>query len=422
MSEKEAAADLLHQKPVTIHRGITILSVILISAGIAGFLLGLGVSEDYRLRAWGVFLVNFLFWSGLAQMGIVFAAILQITNGAWGRPVKRIAEGMASFLPVSLVLFLAMIWGRNTLYVWIGEPIPEKAFWLNAPSLFARDLILLLALYGLSMVFLYYSLRPDVGARGQGAESDICKLVSKLKSNWQGLEAEKARRQRVLAKISPLIILLYAAVFSVIAVDLVMSLAPHWYSVLFGAYFFIGNFYLGLAGIIILSIILRRYLKLEGYITSSQFHDLGKLMLGFCLLWVYFFWSQYLVIWYGNLPEEIGFVMTRTKEAPWNSISKTLFVTNFAFPFLYLLSRRIKENPKTLFVAAASVAVGMWLERFQLVVPSLWHGKGLPLGWVEVMITAGFFGGFLSTYTFFMKRFPMLPITDPLLGRSHGEH
>ena len=144
---------------------------------------------------------------------------------------------------------------------------------------------------------------------------------------------ENLRKQTIL---SPILAILYALGFSLIGFDLVMSLSPHWYSTLFGMYFFTGAFYSVLAFLIFLSIFLLRPFDLGNFIGERQFHDLGKLLLGFCLVTGDFFFSQFLVIWYGNLPEETRFVITRVNCSPWNYLAWTVLVSCFAFPFVAL--------------------------------------------------------------------------------------
>jgi len=374
-----------------------------------------------RLRAWQTFLVNFLFFSGMAQGGLVFAAAYDLTRARWGEAVRRLAQGMAAFLPVSLLLFLCLFPGSPILFPWVLNPIPEKQTWLNLPFLFSRDLLGLLALYSFGLTYLFCSLRPEIGAAVDQQRGHVPRLWALFTREWRGIEAERERNHRLLAILSPLFIIFYALVFSLLGFDLVMSLDRHFVSSLFGAYFFMSSFYVGLAGIALFAVFLRRPLGLEGSIGRSQFHDLGKLLFGFCLVAGDFFWSQYAVIWYGNLPEETEYVIVRTKEMPWAPLALVVLIVSFLGPFLLLLSRRIKEHPITLAAVASLIVVGMWLERFLLVVPSLWHKPGLPLGWIELFITSGFLAAFVLTYLAFVTRLPIPASALSPLGEARGE-
>ncbi|MFQ5723063.1 MAG: NrfD/PsrC family molybdoenzyme membrane anchor subunit [Terriglobia bacterium] len=358
----------------------------LLLAGLGAFVYGATGSDSQR--AWQIYLVNLLFWSGMAQAGVVFAAILHLTNARWAGPVKQLALGGAACLPVSFLLFLGLYFGREQLFPWLHHPIPEKAAWLNLPSLFARDGLALLVLYGSSLLFFYYSMRADRS------------------------EDERRRNHRRLSVLAPLLVFLYAIVFSLLGFDLVMSLSPHWYSTLFGGYFFVGNLYLGLAGLAIVAAVVRRYFHLEAHLGPPRFHDLGKLVFAFCLLWTYLFWSQYLVIWYGDVPEETGFIFTRVKQELWSPLAWSVLGLCFLVPFVLLLSREVKRRPGSLSAVCGVVLVGMWLERYILVVPSLWKENWVPFGALEVFITLGFFSVTALCYRFFLRTFPLVRPED----------
>ena len=227
------------------------------------------------------------------------------------------------------------------------------------------------------------------------------------------------RAQRIL---SPIIGIVYAFVLSLLAFDLIMSLDPHWYSTLFGAYYFMSCFYLALAALYFLSLISLKTLGLRETIHPHHLHDLGKLVFAFCIFTGYLFYAQFLVIWYGNLPEETRYVILRVKLTPWEPVAWTVLAMIFAIPFVLLLSRKIKMKPLPMIILSGIILVGMWLERFILVAPSIWKGQGIPIGLLEVLITAGFFGVMGLSITFFLRRVPLLPISDPLFRKSIEPH
>lgn len=355
------------------------------------------INGTNSLRAWQIFLVNFLFWTGISQAGVVFSAMLYVTGARWGEPIRKIAEGMVAFLPVSLLLFPLLFWGLDTLFPWIhgsttalhGTVAAERVLWLHAPFHVVRDGIALLLLSVFSLVFVSYSL---------------------------------AGRERTSRILSPILLILYGVVYTLLAFDLVMALDPHWISTLFGGYFFIGNFYVGLAAIAISTVLMRRRLSLDEKMTPSLYHDLGKLIFGFSLFWFYLFFSQYLTIWYGNLPEETAYIIVRFKEFPWVYLSWAVLMLVWVIPFLALLGRNPKRNPLVLSLVSGFVVIGMWLERYVLVVPSLWHAEGFPLGWIELSITLSFLAAMLLTYLAFWRVVPRLSradvagCTDPHMG------
>jgi len=233
------------------------------------------------------------------------------------------------------------------------------------------------------------------------------------------VKTEKSRRAQTF--LSPILALVYALVLSLIAFDLIMSLDPLWYSTLFGAYYFIGSFYSALAALVLIAGIFRIRLGLQDFIRPAHFSDLGKLLLGFCLITGDFFYSQFLVIWYGNLPEETRYVILRVRESPWEPLAWTVLIVCFDLPFLVLLSRKLKFHPRAMMVLAGVILAGMWLERFLLIVPSTWKMKNFPLGFMEVLITAGFIGLFGLTLVGVFRKISPLPLSDSMFRESLKE-
>lgn len=394
----------------------------LLAVGTTAFIVG--ATGPDRLRAWQTFLVNFLFWSGVAQAGVVWAAIWHLTGARWSRFMRRVAEAHAAFLPVSFLLFWVLYLGREVLFPWVRTPASGKTWWLNVPSLFLRDGLGLLVLYGVSLGFVYRGWLPVLVFRASGPDPETA-TASDVEAIWEAelarvLDQTAARRRRQAVGLAVAVLILYGVVFTLLAWDLVMSLDPTWSSTLFGGYFFVGNLYVGLAVIGLTTLGLHRRMGSMSPFTADQFHDLGKLVFGFCLLTAYLAWSQYLPIWYGNLPEEAGFVLLRMKTAPWGFWAKAVLVLGFVIPFVAGLSRALKRRPWGLFILCAVVAVGMWMERYLLVVPSLWReavpGGTLPFGWPEVLITLGFLGAYGVSFLALAWWVPLLssgPAEDP---------
>ncbi len=217
-------------------------------AFLAAFLIGgavfvIGARGPQPERAWQIFLVNYLFWSGMAFGSVLFSATLVITKARWGRPIKRLAEAPVAFLPLAFLLFWVLFLGRERLFPWIHHPLPSKAAWLNIGFLFARDGIFLFMLTAVSLGLVYFSVRGEKKVSSQGVEG------------WEKFREQGRENLRKQAILAPILAILYALTLSLIGFDLVMSLSPHWYSTLFGMYFFTGAFYSALAALIFLSII-----------------------------------------------------------------------------------------------------------------------------------------------------------------------
>ena len=373
------------------------------------------------IRAWQALLVNFLFFGGLAQAGVVLSCILQVTSARWGRPIKRIAEATAAFLPVAFVLLLVLLAGVAVWAPWVHHPVEAKVPWLNIPFFVLRETLAFVLLAGFSLRYVYRSLRPDIGMLHESGARPAIGLAARLIDGWQGLDAERAIGQRRQSRWAVAVLIAYGWVFTLIAFDFVMALDPHWFSTLLGGYYFIGNLLIGFAFLAGVTAVGRRRLGLADHAGPGQLHDLGKLLFGFCILWAYLFWSQYLVIWYGDLAEETEFVYHRMHGA-WEPVAWAVFAMAFAIPFVVLLSRAVKTWAPGLAVVAGVAFTGMWLERFLLVAPSLWHGDGVPLGLLEALVTAGTGSLFAVAYLTFLDRFPVLAVSDPRLAPAAAEH
>jgi len=391
--------------PLAIPPGLTRTLVGLLAVGVLAFLVGLLVDPA---RAWQIYLVNFLYWGPLAQGAVVAAAIYHVVGAKWGPPIRRLAEGMVSFLPVSFLLFLPLYVGLGLFFSQVHELNPNRGAWFDSRFIFLRGGLGLGAMAVVSLLFVYYSLRPEVGVALERGLTPRRRLYAWFAEEWNGEQVEIQRSQRGMDVLAAGVLLAYPITYTFMAFDLIMALDPFWYSSLFGAHFFISTFYLGLAGLMIVAALLS--LKGNSGITPGHLADLGKLTFGFTLMYPAMLWSQYVVIWYGNLPEETHFVVLRLWERPWMSLSWTALGASIFLPFVVFLSRKAKENPWVMLSVGILIAGGLWLERYVLVVPSLWRGGGVPFGWLEVGVTVGFLGAAGLSYIFFLHNFPVRPL------------
>jgi hypothetical protein len=358
-------------------------------------------------KAWEAYLVNFLLWSAVAQGGFLFSVVLHITKARWGKPLQGVAESFAAFFPVSFLLFLFLFLGQEYVFPWLNGDVHGRADWLNLPFLFGRDTAGLGLLYGLGLAYLYNALKlrrgsPEVSA-GQTSPPP-----PRSGPRMKPIEVYE-KRTNVFAV---LYILAFAFVLTLVAFDLVMSMEPLWMSTLFGAYAFVKAFYVGLAGLIILANLIFISRGQASGLTPSQFHDAGKLLFAFGLLWADFFYCQLLVIWYGNISEETSYVIQRTMLLPWNRLAWTVFILSFVIPFLFLLNKQVKTRPRFMIGLCSLVFVGIWLEHLLLVGPAL-NPKvmSLPLGVTDGLIFLGFLGLMALAIRFYLSVFPGLTQT-----------
>jgi hypothetical protein len=377
---------------------------VLAAAGLvlfAVFLMG-----DDPGRAWRAYHVNFLFFTGTSLGGVVFSAAYRVTKGAWAGPIVRFAEAGAAFLPVALVAFLVLFLGRHHLFPWIDHPTPARGNWLTSGWVFWRDLLALLALFGLAISYVYYNLKPDVAALRAQVPDARRAWYDQVAAGFTGTPEQVAANERRLDRLAPLFLVVYAYLFTLIAFDLIMSLAPYWYSTLFGWWFFMGAFLTGLTTLGLMTVYWRGRLGLQHLIGRQQFHDLGKLVFGLSVFWAYLMFSQFLVQWYGNLPDETAFPFYRMW-GEWRPVAVLVGLMVFLIPFWGLIWVKAKITPTTFTVFVAVSWAGVWLERYLLVQPSLTE-QGPTFGLPEVGITAGFLGLFLLAYGLFARSFPMI--------------
>ena len=389
-------------------RGVVLSALVLIVLGAIGFITGLAADAD---RAWRAYTYNWIFFAGIAQGAVLLAAVVALTRGVWSRPVRRIAVSFVAFLPIAyLILFPPLLlWAPDHIFPWLHHDVGDKAIYLNMPFLAVRNVIGLLALLGLSVYFAYWQLRPDAAlARDAGWGG-----LRRLTRGWQGQEQEEEKAQRRLSTLAPIIALVYAVAFSFIAFDFVMSLDPHWLSTLIGPYVFMAAFLGGIAATAVVTVLYRRRLGLAEYVEGNNLHDLGKLFFAFSVFWTYLFWSQYIVIWYGNLPNEQSFLVNRLQD-PYRILSILVLFTMFILPFFGLLGVKPKKTPGIMATIAGLSLLGLWVERYILIYPTLYpQVEAVVFGTVEVAIGAVMLGLLMLSLAWFGSRFPMLQVWQP---------
>ena len=410
-------ADIASKLPVRPNARKRMIWMVCMAIGIASFAFLLFTQPQ---RAWGSYAINTLYWLGIAQGAVVLACAIRLGNGRWAGPVMRIAESLSAFLPWGIGLMTVLLIGGIWTYLpWVKHVDPRQAAYLNVPFLYARVLLGLGLLWWLSRDLVRVSLRTDAHLLKNHVDPSLKADYEKLSEGWRGDEAEAQWQASRLSFRAPQIVVAYAVIYTMLAWDFIMSLTPEWVSTLFGWWVFMGAFLTGIAMTAFLSAQLRSKYRLERYITPNHFWDIGKIMFGFCIFWVYQFWSQYLPIWYANLPEETGWVFLRFEE-PWRPLGFAVFGCVFLIPFLGLMNVHTKKNPFWLSLFALIVLTGMWMERHILVMPSL-EPDHVWVGLPEIGVTLGFLGVFGWAVQGFLTRYPAVKVVDALeTGGGHG--
>lgn len=401
---------VIKEPPATFKKSVLLFPAVIAGAGFLFFIyLALSAHPE---KAWMAYLTNFMLFTSLSAGGLLFSTLMHFTKAKWSHSFAGIAEAFSAFFPVSFILFLLLFIGQNHVFTWLGQDLHGKEVWLNVPFLFSRDFAAFLILYCLGFGFLYHSLQY----RLKNAEKDT-RMKKFLLEHFEKTPHDPETIRKRMTFFAGFYMFAFAMVFALAGFDLVMSMDPHWYSTLFGAYTFIKAIYAGFGSIILLACLLHLNPHNPFTVSASELADMSTLFFGFSIVWGDFFYSQFVVIWYGNIPEETAYIIERTMTAPWSFLAWTVFLSCFILPFIILLSRKIKQTPWCMVVVSSCVLTGLWIEHFLLLGPSfLEHEPGhFPIGISEIIITIGFLALLVFAVLFYLKQFP------ELLEKDSGE-
>jgi Ni/Fe-hydrogenase subunit HybB-like protein len=399
--------------------GLTALGLILFVLSARG---------EHAARAWQLFHVNWVYFTGLCGGSVAIAAVHKIVNARWSGMIIRFAEATIAFAPISLLgCVLIFTVGYDHIYGHMHEQLHSlpagKALWLSRHFMFARLFIGLCILYYLGWRLVRTDMVPDVAAAQGAATGGRRTLYERMARGYDNSEGAQERIWDSVRRLGPLYVIVYALVFSLVAFDAIMALQPHWFSNLLGGWYFMGSF-LGGHMLLALSMIYGgKHLGVEDLISGKQRHDLGKLCFGFSVFWTYLMWSQFQVIWYANLPEETGFVFARLW-GPWVPVARAVITGMFFIPFIVLLGVAPKKNRAILGAVAVVSLSALWLERYLMIMPSITEESGPRFGVPELGPIALFLGLFLLAYAVFARTYPMISprLAEITLGREVHHH
>ena len=377
-----------------------------VGLGLIGLAGAAGTVMGEMNRFWHAYLLGVMFVTSLGVGGLFFVIGHHLTGGRWATPVRRLAELTASTLTTSFVLFIPIILmvlsGNSELYPWVdrqlvmSDPIlSAKAIYLE-PTWFAIRACVYFGLWiWMARTMLGMSVRQD---------SDQPLKQAHRMQWWSG----------------PMT-LLYALSMNFAAFDWMMSLEPHWFSTMFGVYFFTGSFEGFLAATIVLAVYLHDRGILNQSITTEQYHDLAKLMFAFIVFWGYIAFSQYMLIWYAAIPEETLWFDIR-QQGGWALWGLMLVVCHLLIPFLGAMSRSVRRNKKLIRFWALWMVVMHWADMVYIIAPQTRGAEVLPLPWMELMATAGALGVFVWAWMTAASGKQLLPVQDPRLPIALSYH
>ena len=380
---------------------VPLIGVIVAAVGL-GATLGMAGGE-HRARAMFSYLWAFELYLGLALAALGFLLIDTVARAAWSVVIRRIAETMAATLPAFAVLFLPIILvGYEQLYPWTHEAdtVLDKKRWFLSDGFFMGRAAAYFVIWSLLALVMY---RASVA---NDTTDDFATRERRVRRVW-GVAAGG--------------IFLYALTQSFAAIDWMMSLSPHWYSTIYGVYFFAATVQAYFAVMALIVMALQRGGVLKEAVTTEHFHDLGKYAFGFTIFWAYIAFSQFVLIWYANIPEETEFYIMRL-HGGWAGISYALPVLHFFVPFFFLLSRHIKRKRLGLGLGASYILFMYMVDFYWLILPNFKvegaHESHFHIMWTDIAAFLGMGGAFFAVFAFILKRNRVIAINDPRLEES----
>jgi hypothetical protein len=342
------------------------------------------------------YLFAFLFWEGLSVGCLSILMLHHLTGGMWGLVSRRLLEAGTRMIGVMAVLFVPLALGLGFVYVWADPAraagdhallaaVDHKRFYLNVPFFLGRAAFYFAAWTGLAWTLSRWSLRLD-----------------------ERPDLVLARRLRTLAAVG-LVFMGLTITFS--SIDWVMSIDPRWFSSIFGIMFMVGQALSAFAAVILFLTIFGDEPPLSWAASSQTLHDLGKLLFAFVMLWAYMSFSQFLLIWSANLPEEITHYVRRS-QGGWQYVGGFLALFHFALPFLLLLSRGLKQNPRPMRWVAAGLLVARLVDVFWLLAPEFRPGR-LGAHWLDLTLPVGLGGLWVALFVWQLRGRPLLPVGEP---------
>jgi hypothetical protein len=360
-------------------------------------LIGAIVAPEQFFRS---YLTAYLFWCGIALGSLAILMLQHITGGAWGAVIRRVLESATRTLPLLALLFLPLLFGLPHLYEWAqpehvahDEILQHKAAYLNVPFFLARAALYFAVWLILARFLNRWSLEQD-----------------SIPLERQGVRLEYLSRGGLL---------LYSLTMTFASIDWVMSLEPHWFSTIYGILFVGGQVLSAFAFVIPILMLLADRPPMSDIVSADQFQDLGKLLLAFIMLWAYFSFSQFLIIWSGNLPEETPWYINRLNGG-WQWVGVGQIVLHFALPFGILLSRDLKRNARLLSMVAVGVVLMRFVDLHWLITPAFSPGE-LSVHVLDVITLIGVGGVWMAFFVNQLKGRPLLPLQDsslPLEGSA----
>jgi molybdopterin-containing oxidoreductase family membrane subunit len=414
--------EVLFKPILTIGKGFYLVAAALLSvvvlaayAYLTQFRYGLGVTGLNVPTYWGIYITNFVFFIGISHAGTLISAILRIAQAEWRRAITRSAE---------VITVLVLFFGAANIIIDMGRPdrLLNVIYYGRFQSPLLWDVVSITTYLTASTIYLYLPLIPDIALLRDRVTGIRRWFYRILALGWQGTEKQIHWLEIGIAIMAVLVIPIAVSVHTVVSYVFAMTIQPMWHSAIFGPYFVVGAIFSGIAAIIIAMAIIRRVYHVEDYLRPVHFDYLGILLLVMCCLWFYFTFCEYLTVFYGAEPVHLAVFYSKIT-GHYAPFFWAMVATCFIIPFAILANGKTRTISGCV-VASISVTIGMWLERFTIVVPTLVnprlpYERGIYIpSWVEWFILAGCFAFFTLLYMIFTKLFPIVSIWEIREGRE----
>ncbi|MBV6523012.1 MAG: hypothetical protein MNPFHGCM_03179 [Gemmatimonadaceae bacterium] len=364
-------------------------------------------------RAWQAWQVNWLFFTVMSSAGVMFAAVQRITTARWSRPVIRFMEGYVAWLPIAFVMLMLTIFvGKEHIFPWVITPPTkhEKAIWLGTTFWTLRSIVVFGAITWLSCWYVYTSVRLDVGLVPEWGARWAKGLRDRMRAGYGEERREIHTTHSLQGRLAVILAIVFAFGWIVLAWDHSMSIDPDFYSTMYGWQFFMAGWLMSLMALALIVRAWRNSLNAHTLITESHLHDVGKLCFAFTAFWGYLTFSQFLVIWYGNMGEET-FWFHKRLSAPWTGTAIAVGIMAFVLPFFGLLGKFPKIFAPTMTFFAISSLIGLYFHQYLDIYAGA-HGNpaSMPFGIWEIATFLGFLGLWGWSYLAFMNAFPRMRV------------
>ena len=390
---------------------------------------GLGVAGYQAPVFWGVYIITFVFWIGIGHAGTLISAILFLFRAKWRNAINRGAETMTVFAVLTAALFPLIHIGRLWKFYFLLPYPNQRYLWVNFKSPLIWDVFAINTYLTISVLFFFVGLIPDIAIardRAVGWKKVVYTIVS---AGWQGSGKQWKAHNRTILHLSGIATPLVLSVHSIVSWDFAMSIVPGWHATIFAPYFVAGAIFGGFAMVVIVMVPVRRIFRLEEYITDYHFENMSRFILFTSLICAYAYGAEYFIAWYSGIePEQTSF-WQRAFGPYWFS-TWCMITFNVIMPQL-LWIKRLRTNIPFLFVLCFFINVGMWFERYVIIITSL-SREYVPAAWglyipstVELMVLSGSFCWFAMFFLLFLKMFPIIAITEvkelTIHARDHAE-